>query len=292
MQANLISAMRSMLAAACALCTTPSWTKGKQEQAWHELRPDAPHPAQLMFVTKPFAPYVYDGPDGRAAGPLVDVLASICASNGWHCAVRVLPWRRALRMALDGKADGIFPVVNSSSRRQSFRLSPVVVKARYVLVAHPAAAPKIRAGHLDLTGRTLAAYGPSEASASLESLVQGQTGTHAEIELDHQTVLRKLIAGRYGTQGVALMDEAVARQLLATSGLNDLKPSVVVRELDYAFALAPQRMTAAQSSAFDVALRGLCDSGRLAAMLRPRGLVAARCGPEHLKPEQTLLAVN
>ena len=53
-------------------------------------------PTTMHFVTKPFAPYSQAGPDGRASGPMVDLLGAACAALDWHCTVELLPWRRAI----------------------------------------------------------------------------------------------------------------------------------------------------------------------------------------------------
>lgn len=237
-------------------------------------------PTTMHFVTKPFAPYSHAGPDGRAAGPMVDLLSAACAALDWHCTVELLPWRRAFRMATQGEVDGVFPVVDSPARRQLFRLSPEVVKARYVLLARRGIRGPARAEpwHEAAAGCTIAAYGPSEATASLQDLIAAIPGARSEIELDHQTVLRKLAAGRYGEQGLALVDEAVAhkqRQSLGESG--DLRPVGVVKKLVYAFAFAPQRVDMSQTRAFAAAIDGLCRDGRMAAIFKPYGLSAAQC---------------
>lgn len=234
--------------------------------------------APLHFVTKPFAPYAYAGPDGRPAGPLVELLHAACAEAGLHCQVEVLPWRRALGMASRGEVDGLFPVVDSPARRAAFYLSPEVVRARYVLVARRGAAPggDERAA---LSGRTVAAYGPSDAMTTLRQLGAGQPDVRVEIEPDQLTVLRKLSAGRYGHDGLALVNETAAQALSAAGGLAGLRPVSVVKHLVYAYAFVPTRVSAGQTQAFDDAIRTLCHRGRIAEIFKPYGLPAAGCRP-------------
>lgn len=68
--------------------------------------------APMRFVTESFPPYTF-AIDGRAAGPMVDVLQAACVKLAWSCSIEVLPWRRALFMAQRGEVDGIFTVVDS-----------------------------------------------------------------------------------------------------------------------------------------------------------------------------------
>jgi polar amino acid transport system substrate-binding protein len=229
-------------------------------------------PPTLHFATKPFAPYAYADANGRAAGPLVELLQAACADTGWHCTVAVLPWRRALGMAERGELDGVFPVVDSAARRSAFHLSPAVLQARYVLVSHQRGTAGPPPG---LAGRTVAAYGPSDAATTLRQLAEGQPGVRVAIEPDHQTVLRKLLAGRYGDDGLALVNEAVAKHLRDTGDMHALQAVGVVKPLRYAYALVPQRVGSAQAQAFAAAVAALCRSGQASALLRRHALPAA-----------------
>ena len=232
--------------------------------------------APLHFVTKPFAPYAYTGLDGRPAGPLVELLHAACAEAGWRCTVEVLPWRRALGMASRGEVDGVFPVVDSPARRAAFYLSPEVVRARYVLFARQGAAPG-GVKQPALSGRTVGAYGPSDAMTTLQQLSAEQPDVRVEIEPDHHTVLRKLSAGRYGNDGLALVNETAAQALSATAGLAPLRPVGVVKNLAYAYAFVPTRISGAQTQAFGHAISTLCHRGRIAEIFRPYGLPVADC---------------
>lgn len=247
----------------------------------HSAQGRGASPPTLHFVTKPFAPYCDASTDGRAVGPLVELLQEACRHAGWRCTVEVLPWRRALRMAEQGEVDGLFPVVDSADRRASFRLSPQVLQARYVWIARQdhARVPG-RNGALPIQGRrTLAAYGPSDASTTLQQLAAAWPDARVEIEPDHRTVLRKLMAGRYGLDGLALVNEAVAQKLQDGAGMHTLHQLGTVKPLGYTFAFVPQRIDPAQSRRFAAAIDALCHSGRVAEILRPHGLHAAACRP-------------
>lgn len=233
----------------------------------------------VHFVTKPFAPYTQAGPGGQAAGPLVDLLKAACTKVRWNCSVEMLPWRRAMGMAERGEVDGIFPVVDSPARRATFLLSPAVVSGRYILVARAGQAVFISADRHELAGRTLAAYGPSDATSTLQQLTEGVRGTQTRIEADHRTVMRKLAAGRYGDEGLGLVNQAVAEQLLATGEVKYLQAVAVVKSLNYAFAFTPNRVDAARQLAFSKALHELCVSGATEDLFKATGLSTAACRP-------------
>lgn len=236
-------------------------------------------PAQardLRFVTEQFLPYT-SAVEGRAVGPMVDVLQAACARLAWRCEIEVLPWRRALGMAQRGEVDGIFTVVDSPERRQYFHVSPPVVEGRYMLFARAGNGLQYSGDPQVLAGRIIGAYGPSVTALTLEALIEGVPRVRSEIEPDNRTVMRKLAAGRYGEDGAALANEAVAQLLIREDGLNNLQPAGQVKVFGYAFGLSRLNVDVAQAQAFARTLGELCRTGRTAELLRPYGLPASAC---------------
>lgn len=230
----------------------------------------------MRFVTEPFPPYTYAS-DGRAAGPMVDVLQAACMRMSWRCDIEVLPWRRALAMAQRAEVEGIFTVVDSPERRQYFHVSPPVIEGRYVLFARAGSGLQYTGDAQVLAGRTVGAYGPSATALTLEALIEGVPRVRSEIEPDNRTVLRKLAAGRYGEDGAALINEAVAQGMIREDGLSNLQPAGLVKLFGYSFGLSRQNVELAAAQAFGKALQELCRSGRTAELLKPYSLPASPC---------------
>jgi len=251
-----------------------SWAKGLAICSCLAASLAAAQPRQ--FVTEPFAPYTYEQ-DGRAAGPMVDVLQEVCAQLRWQCHVRVLPWRRAMHLAERGEVHGIFTLLETPERRALFRFTAPVVEARYALFAR-SGQDFVYRGPASLVGHEIGVYGPSGSSASLAALVRGlDVKTH--LEPDNPSVLRKLIAGRYGERGLAYMNESVALWLLKDDGkLAGLQMAGTDKRFGYPFGLVRARVSAAEAKAFDAALLATCRRGVTAALLRPYALPAAPCG--------------
>lgn len=231
---------------------------------------------ELRFVAEPLPPYSYEI-EGRPAGPLVDVMQAACARLDWRCSVEVLPWRRALRMGQAGEVDGVFAVVTPPTTRPKFHVSPPIIDARYLLFARSASALNFDGDARVLAGRSIGVYGPSGAQDALTALIHEVPGARAEIETDNRTVLRKLAAGRYGEEGLALANEAVAQQLMREDALTGLRPAGQVKSFGYAYGLNKERVDAATAATFAKALLELCRSGRTAELLRPYGLTASAC---------------
>lgn len=229
------------------------------------------------FLTQPFPPYTYADEHGKAAGPMVDVLRATCEQLHWRCSVDVLPWRRALPEALKGEAAGLFIVADTPERRAHFHISVPVVDGRYTLFARAGDDFVYQGQPPQLAGRTVGAYGPSATLQALDELLEGVPTLRVEVEPDNLTVLRKLAAGRYGPQGLALMNESVALHLIRERGMTGLQAAGTVKPVAYAFGLSRERVSETEFRAFNATLVRLCRSGVSAALIRPYALPASAC---------------
>lgn len=239
------------------------------------LLPAAASAITLRFVTKQFPPYAYTDATGRPVGPMVELLQAVCARAEWQCRVDVLPWLRAYRQIEAGEADGIFPFVNTPERGHQYAMSPDVVRGRYVLMGKPCTTGC--ASRPPSHGGTIAAFGPSEASRTLMRVIDQHPGSHVQIETDPGAVVRKLLAGRYGEDGLGLVNEAVARWQLAATPSGAVQTVEVVREFNYGFALLRRPGHEALARQMAEAVQALCRSGEISRRLKPYDLQAADC---------------
>ncbi|MCV2358246.1 transporter substrate-binding domain-containing protein [Paucibacter sp. TC2R-5] len=228
----------------------------------------------LNFVTESFPPYTY-AQGGQAAGPMVEVLHEVCAQLKRECRVELLPWRRALRSAERGEVDGILAFVDLPARRKLFYISAPVIDARYVFFARAGQEFNYQ-GPNSLRGHTVGVYGPSGASLVLADLTQG-LDVKTVLEPDNPTVLRKLLAGRYGEQGLVLLNESMALLLMRGEGFGGLQAAGTAKTFGYSFGLSLQRVKRSERQAFDAALSDLCRKGRVADLLKNHGLPASAC---------------
>jgi polar amino acid transport system substrate-binding protein len=234
-------------------------------------------PREMRFVTEALPPYSYVA-DGKAAGPMVDVLQAACARLAWRCPVEILPWRRALRIAQAGEVEGMFAIVTPPmTARPRFHVSPAVVEGRYVLWARGGEALRFNGDARLLAGRSVGVYGPSGAQDALKELLDGVPGAQAQVETENGIVLRKLVAGRYGEDGLALVNEGAAWHLIREDGIAGLQVVGVVKTFGYAFGLNRERVDPAVAAAFAKVLHEMCRSGRTAELLKPHGLTASAC---------------
>jgi len=147
--------------------------------------------------------------EDRAAGPCVEIVAAVCARLRIDCPVQLLPWRRALALAEDGEAQGIFTVIRSPDRERAFHLTRMLVTSRYGVYARSASRFVFHRPE-DLAGRSVAVYGPSGTSFVLGQHLAEVGDVTLILEADNRRLLRMLEAGRFGEQGVAVVNQDVA----------------------------------------------------------------------------------
>jgi polar amino acid transport system substrate-binding protein len=187
----------------------------------------------MTFVMENFPPFVLDD-NGKGAGPFPEVVRAVCDSMKIQCTLKVLPWRRAYAMAVTGVVDGIFVLARNPEREQSFHFSDPVFQSSFAVFARQAASAY--AQPTDLKGFTVATYGPSAVSKEMQELAK-TVPMHLEMEIDNQSVLRKLRAGRYPEPAAGVMNKDVGLYIVAQEKLTGLKIAGEFKPIAYGIGL-------------------------------------------------------
>jgi len=122
----------------------------------------------LGFNTDEFAPFTYYE-DGKAAGPVVDIVNYTCKKLDINCVHEVLPWRRAVQEIKDGKADGLYVVGKNKSRESWLHFSHPIITTQYgffVLKSNNKVYKSIK----DIEGYKVGVFGPSNTNSSLDKI--------------------------------------------------------------------------------------------------------------------------
>jgi len=232
---------------------------------------------ELRFVTEDFPPFTYasaTATEDRAAGPFVEIVAAVCARLRIDCPVQLLPWRRALALAENGEAQGIFTVIRSPDRERAFHLTRMLVTSRYGVYARSASRFVFHRPE-DLAGRSVAVYGPSGTSFVLGQHLAEVGNVTLILEADNRRLLRMLEAGRFGEQGVAVVNQDVAWHLIDQEGHSDIHEAGELQRVSYAIGLSRAAVSEAEFERFNDALEALIADGSVAAILRHHGLEPA-----------------
>lgn len=229
--------------------------------------------AELRFVTEDFPPFTYaleessDTDTGiHAAGPLVEVVRAVCEQLQYRCRIDIHPWRRALDLAERGEADGIFTVVRSPEREAHFHITRMLVTSRYAVFSRNNGF--VYSQPQDLTGRTVGVYGPSGTSYVLSQQMRQVADVDMQLVPDNRQLLRMLESGRFGKDGLAVINQDVAWHLIEEERLGALREAGQLEPVSYGIGLSRMTVDSAQFRHFERALDSLIEDGTVPAILR------------------------
>lgn len=229
--------------------------------------------ADYRFVTEQFAPFSYET-QGKAAGPMTEVVESLCAAMKKSCEIQVLPWRRALDMAESGEVSGIFSMLRSPEREAKFFITQPIVRSAYSFVA-PANAGWSYSGPASVKDRSIAVYGPSGTSAVAERIIKEAGGGEIQMEVANDALLKKLSVGRFSDKTVGFINRDVGQDIIAKQGITGLAFVGDGAQILYGIGLSRKSVTQADADAFDAALATLKASGTIKAILTRHNLQTA-----------------
>lgn len=236
------------------------------------LQAGASMAAELRFVTEDFPPFTYalrepsSSDDGIAAGPLVEVVRSVCERLQYRCRIDIHPWRRALDLAERGEVDGIFTVVRSPRRETFFHITRMLVTSRYSVFSRDT--HYVFSKPQDLAGHTVAVYGPSGTSHVLSEHLQQVADVDMQMVPDNRQLLRMLESGRFGEDGLAVINQDVARHLITDERLDTLREAGQLEPVSYGIGLSRKTIDPEQFRRFEQVLDALISDGTVPAILR------------------------
>ncbi len=240
-------------------------------------------PRQWHFVTEDFPPFTYpadaspDTPPSagvNAGGPLVEVMKAVCARLQQECTITLYPWRRALQMAEQGEADGIFTLVRSPRREEIFHISRMLVTTRYSVFARTDSSFVFNQPG-DLAGRLVGVYGPSGTSYVLSERLKSVADVRLHLTADNRRLLRMLQSGRFGKDGLAVLNQDVAWHLIDDEGLTGIREAGEMGPITYGIGLSRKTVSKAQFLAFEQALDQAIADGTVPMILRRHQLEPA-----------------
>ncbi len=219
----------------------------------------------LRFVTGEFNSFGTAIADQAPAtsGPFAEVVHEVCAYIHYRCVIDQAPWRRALMMIEEGKADAIFAVFPTPPREGTIRFTPPLVTSSLNVYAHRSTPLRYRRPQ-DLTGRLVHVFGPSGASYAVGERLRGIASVHEEN--DNLRLIRKLNAGRYGSDP-AIMSADSARLLIGRLGLSDVEDVGVFEYRGFGFGFSRMTGKDDEFQDFMAGLRALMADGTIPAII-------------------------
>lgn len=231
--------------------------------------------ADWTFVTEDFPPFTYavegfsqtDSEIHQANGPLVEIVQAVCERLRQGCSIVVHPWRRALRLAEQGEVDGIFTVVRSPQREREFHITRMLVTSRYSVFAREGSS-FVFSQPSDLAGRIIGVYGPSGTSFVLSERLKSVADVQMQLTANNRRLLHMLQSGRFGEEGLAVLNQDVAWHLIKDEQLDGVREAGELEAVSYGIGLSRKTISAAQFDAFERALSAAIADGTVPKILR------------------------
>lgn len=220
--------------------------------------------ASMTFAMEHFPPFNAESKEGLT-GPLPEMVWAVCKSMKIECDIKVYPWRRAYGLAEQGEVDGIFVLLKTPERENSFYFTEPVIRTSYAVFANQANKIEYR-NPKDLDGYTIGVYGPSATSLAADEVARAMPSIKVELEVDNPTVLRKLLAARYGERSVAVMNLDVGKYLIKQNNLAGLRFAGEIKKIEYSIGLSRKKVSAKQAETFNSALHALIQNGTIRAI--------------------------
>lgn len=230
--------------------------------------------AEWKFVTEDFPPYTRAAGDHTnndasmlADGPLVEIVQTVCGRLDLDCSIVVHPWQRALRLAEQGEADGIFTVVRTPQRERAFHITRMLVTSHYSVFARKDSS-FVYSKPSDLVGRLVGVYGPSGTSYVLSERLKPVADVQIHLTANNRGLLRMLNSGRFGKEGLAVLNQDVAWHLIDDEQLEGLREAGNFEAVAYGIGLSRKTISEEQFHAFERELDAAIADGTVPEILR------------------------
>ena len=154
--------------------------------------------------------------DGRAVGGItVDILGEIFRRLGVKLDIELYPWKRVLKMAEMGRADGVTFLLYNDERNRYLAFSDVVMQSRETFFFRPAAVGSFEwSDFADLKPYTIGLVDSYVYGGDFLEVVK-KYGLEVEYAQSSEENMTKLNGGRVD---LVLEDENVARALIISQG--------------------------------------------------------------------------
>lgn len=220
----------------------------------------------LHFATEDFAPFNW-GSEGKAEGPMVEVVRAVCVAGRFDCKFEVLPWRRAQALAEEGRIDGLFAMLKTLERDKKFWFTRPIVRTSLDFFV-PLTSSWVYRTPEDLNDMTLVVYGASGSASKLTDMLAQNPRARMETEINHLIAFRKLASGRYGPDAAVFANRDGASAVLRKEGMQDFKLAGRVMTIDFAIGMSRKKVDPVLFARFNTTLAQLQQSGQVRAILQ------------------------
>lgn len=232
---------------------------------------------KLIFNTQEFSPFNYSV-NGKASGPVVDIINEVCLRNNFECTFNVLQWKKAQSSVKIGEADALFVVGKNKHREKWLNFSLPLIKTEYgffVRNTNTLDYKKIS----DIQGYNIGVFGPSNTSLSLKNIDRKLKKEKLQtlkirVLVDDVPVFKQLSEEKNGMKA-AFSNKDVGNNIISQNKISNLRYAGKERELDYFIAFSKSTVSIDTVDRFNNTLSKMYKSNKLQGILSKYNLASA-----------------
>ncbi len=227
---------------------------------------------ELTIVGQEYPPFNWNS-RGHLRGGMVDVMRAACERLHYTCNFQTFPLARAMKMLEMGEIDAVMSLIPNAERASFAHFSPALVVDNLGYFGVRGTATRVSGLH-ELAHWTI---GGVRGSNSLRRarLNQAQVSDQTLVEeVNNETLVKKLQAGRYGEHGAIIGSEAVLRYEAQRIQL-ELEPVLALERQDFVTVFSKKRVPPETMDEVNRTLSAMKKSGETRDILQKYGLHAA-----------------
>ncbi len=230
------------------------------------------HAKEYIFAGQEFPPYIWQE-GATVTGAIADFTNQVCAELKVKCKLIIAPTARIFQMMDNNEIDGALAFASTPEREKSATFSsPVILSS--VAYFGTVKTPKITQLS-DLAGWNVAAVrGSATGSLAIKHKVEVPTMQLVD-EVNTETLIKKLIGGRYGDKGVIIGAQDVL-EYYAEKLASPIEVRMSLADNNLEFAFSKKSMDATQLASFNTVIERLKKDGTAAKTLAKYKVKAAK----------------
>jgi len=217
---------------------------------------------KLVFNTQDFPPFSYMK-NNHVRGPGAEIIRLVCKEMGIRCSFNLLPWRRAVRMAKAGKANGLFVIGWNKPRTEWLYFSHPILTTEYGIFVHKNNKLKFKTIK-NLGGYTVGVFGPSNTSNSLKKIAEQVKNMRIDMTPDDIAPFKKLNLGRIDA---VYSNKDVGCEIIRQNKLKNIRYAGIHKKLKYYIGFLKKYNNKKTVDKFNAALKKLYKKGNIRSIL-------------------------
>ncbi len=195
------------------------------------------------FVSWNSPPYSFLSNTKTPKGLFVDVIKSACKKLNVECTIEIIPYRRVINYAKNGKIDGAFPLTLTKERQEIFTFSEPLANCKlgiFVRKEDPLVVSETNYNKV-LNNYIISSFGPSITFSKLENIAKNTPNLELFMDVKIETSFLKLNLNHLETNSKdkksgIFIDRKIGENIIKSNDLKNLRYSGDLSNFNYHIA--------------------------------------------------------